>query len=257
MVRESEKESQTDESKSRAQDATRATTSAEPEAGTGFDNSGAQRLQRARRTPKWYGVMLMMCLLVVNKCLPDNHGVDTRPRQSFMTEGVVFRQKSSVGFSDSEWVIVADVSLQPLFTTLDYIERWMKNGTGELAGVFRSRDVDSDRLFKSTTSRTNRRLLTIFSMRERLAVLNDAIYSPGRLRRDRRSLINVGDTLLHYLFGTATDEFLQELSKKLELVGTETTGIIHVLSEQASLVNETLLEIQTHATLLRKLHEAQ
>ncbi len=126
-----------------------------------------------------------------------------------------------------------------------------------VTGLFMSRDVVRDRLLKTTTSRTNRRLLTIYSMRERLAVLNDAIYSPGRLRRDHRSLINVGGTLQHYLFDTATDESLQELSKKLEPVGTETTGIIHVLSEQASLVNETLLEIQTHTTLLRKLNEAQ
>ncbi len=87
---------------------------------------------------------------------------------------------------------MADVSLQPLFTTLDYIERRMKNGTSELTRLFRSRDVVSDRLLKSSTSRTNRRMLTINPSREWFKVLDDAVFFLGLRRRSRRGSIYVG-----------------------------------------------------------------
>ncbi len=40
--------------------------------------------------------------------------------------------------------------------------------------------------------------------------------------------------IIAFLFGTATDESLQQLSKRLETLGSETTGFVHVLAEQAS-----------------------
>ena len=52
---------------------------------------------------------------------------------------------------------------------------------------------------------------------------------------------------------TATDGELRSLSQRLEAIGQETTGVIHVLADQATLINETLIELQAHNLYLEQL----
>ena len=92
----------------------------EPPPQSDAGNSGARtRAQRVKRRPAWYGILTMLIMLmVVTASLEDN----------FLTEGVIFRHQGTVGFSDSEWVIVTDVSMSPISEALENLEQWMNNG---------------------------------------------------------------------------------------------------------------------------------
>ena len=74
-------------------------------------------------------------------------------------------------------------------------------------------------------------------LRERYRTLREAVGEPKQ--RSKRGLMDVGGSTLQWLFGVATDRDLETLSKQLQTLGRETTGIVHVLSQQATMVNET------------------
>lgn len=84
--------------------------------GGDFEPSGARRSGRARKTPTWYGTMLALACLVT---------VCAKQQESVMTEGVVFKHTATVGFSDSEWIILLDISMEPVLNALNEIENWM------------------------------------------------------------------------------------------------------------------------------------
>ena len=219
-----------------------------PSEGERKDSSGVRRSGRTRKPPVWYSLMAMMTCLCVTTI--------AAPQESFLTEGVIFKHTASVGFSDSEWVIVIDVSMKPVSDAIDRVQRWMTRGVEELMSATQGLDTINTRLLSSTKTRTAQRNQVIHSMKERLQLLNDAIYSPARRDRQKRGIINAGGEILHLLFGTATDSSLNELSKKMEILGKGQTGIVHTLEEQASLINGTLWSIQTHSELIKQLNGA-
>ena len=144
--------------------------------------------------------------------------------------------------------------MKPVADTLTRVERWMESGTAGL-NPGSGDESSARRLLRSTNQRANRRSHVINALRGRLQVLNDAIHTRSRARQ-KRGLINVGGEILHLLFGTATDSSLTALSRRMDTLGSETTNIVHALSEQASLINGTLWNINAHTELLRRLSEA-
>ncbi|KZR96456.1 Uncharacterized protein APZ42_009190, partial [Daphnia magna] len=54
----------------------------------------------------------------------------------------------------------------------------------------------------------------------------------------------------------STDRELEELSKHLDSLSKETSGIVSTLAEQATLVNESLWELHEHTVVLSQLERA-
>jgi hypothetical protein len=68
--------------------------------------------------------------------------------------------------------------------------------------------------------------------------------------------MDVGGSTLQWLFGVATDRDVETLSKQLQTLGRETTGIVHAMSQQATMVIETWRELGEHAIIMRQLEKA-
>jgi hypothetical protein len=62
--------------------------------------------------------------------------------------------------------------------------------------------------------------------------------------------------VLQWLFGVATERHLEELNRELQALGRETTGVIHAMAQQATLVNETWREIGEHVLVMQQLNKA-
>jgi hypothetical protein len=90
-------------------------------------------------------------------------------------------------------------------------------------------------------------------LRERYRTLREAVGEPKQ--RSKRGLMDVGGSTLQWLFGVATDRDLETLSKQLQTLGRETTGIVHAMGQQATLVNETWRELGEHAIIMRQLEK--
>ncbi|KAK4024936.1 hypothetical protein OUZ56_010428 [Daphnia magna] len=104
-----------------------------------------------------------------------------------------------VFFSDSEWVVVTEISFGPIEESLNKLHLWFA---------------------KSAVA--------------------------GGPRQAKRGIIDFGDTVLHWLFGIATNQDLERLNAQLQALGGETTGIVNAVAHQATLLNETLRELGEH-----------
>ncbi|KZR96170.1 Uncharacterized protein APZ42_009650, partial [Daphnia magna] len=78
----------------------------------------------------------------------------------------------------------------------------------------------------------------------------------GKQQRKKRGLIDAGGSALKLLFGVAMDRELEELSKHLDSLSKETSGIVSTLAEQATLVNESLWELHEHTVVLSQFERA-
>ncbi len=85
--------------------------------------------ERVRRSPARYNaaetairaVLLLMGLLVLLLVVGTAEG---RHLESFSRDGVIFKFQKDIFFSDSEWVVVTDVSFTPIETALAALRRW-------------------------------------------------------------------------------------------------------------------------------------
>jgi hypothetical protein len=56
----------------------------------------------------------------------------------------------------------------------------------------------------------------------------------------RKSILDIGGTVLKWLFGVSTQQDLVELSRDMDNMGQHQQQIVHLLDKQATIVNETL-----------------
>jgi hypothetical protein len=78
----------------------------------------------------------------------------------------------------------------------------------------------------------------------------------GTTDRRKRGLVDVGVTTLKWLFGVATERDLEGLNDNLQALSKETTEIVHAVSYQASMVNDTWQELGEHALIMQQLDKA-
>jgi hypothetical protein len=95
-------------------------------------------------------------------------------------------------------------------------------------------------------------LLEIVSGRYR--TLREALVGPDK--QSKRGLVDAGGTVLQWLFGVATGRDLEGLNGQLQALVRETTGIIHAVEQQATLVNETWQELGEHVLVMQQSNKA-
>ena len=92
------------------------------------DKGRLRRSTRARRAPDRYSpeVGLAVAVLLLGFCgsilgVRASEGVE---HSTFVRDGVIFKSRGDVYFSDSEWVVVTDVSWQPVEESLRMLHKW-------------------------------------------------------------------------------------------------------------------------------------
>jgi hypothetical protein len=137
---------------------------------------------------------------------------------AFVRDGVIFTQ-GGVYFSDSEWVVVTDVSWQPMEEALRRLQKWY--------GDMLKQDLRGDeaklgeRLRMQLHDRAKDGQDRMDILRERYRMLREAVGRPEG--RSKRGLMDVGGSTLQWLFGVATDRDLESLSNRLQTLGTGQT----------------------------------
>ncbi|KAK4037593.1 hypothetical protein OUZ56_029624 [Daphnia magna] len=164
--------------------------------------------------------------------------------------GVVFQNLGEVNFSDSEWVVVTEVSFRQVEATLGHLGQWLAEKLTQHEGGPLNEDFKIEQL----TERATGCLEELGVVKSRFNHLKEAI--SGKQQRAKRGLIDAGGSALKWLFGVATDRELEELSKHLESLSKETSGIVSTLAEQATLVNKSLWELHEHTVVFGQLERA-
>ena len=77
----------------------------------------------------------------------------------------------------------------------------------------------------------------------------------GKSPRNKRGMIDIGGKALKWLFGTATDADLEKLSQKIDEIHTEGDDLVHLLQEQASVLNISAKNIKKNREDIKSLTE--
>ncbi len=193
-------------------------------------------------------VLLLLGLLGLFMGVQPSQGMQ---RGSFVKDGVVFKFQGEIFFSDSEWVVLTDVSLGSIETTITALRHWFSVMANEGKGVT---EVKSEHLRTRVKDRAMEGLELLKVVNGRSRTLREALVGPKK--RSKRGLVDAGGTVLQWLFGVATGRDLEGLNGQLQALGRETTGIIHAVAQQATLVNETCRELGEHVLVMQQLNKA-
>ncbi|KZS03803.1 Uncharacterized protein APZ42_033383 [Daphnia magna] len=251
-----------------------------------------RRSTRARMPPVRYGQMpqaVVGILLLLLGLLGPLMGVQPsqgHSQEAFVRDGVIFQLQGEVFFSDSEWVVVTDVSFGPIENALNKLHLWFTDSakkkesqaektkwSARLWAQMVERATDGLELFPHNTRQSvgcptdvgisngcsdmirtsdgRNVLYGLVLVRERYDTMRKAV--AGGPRRAKRGIIDVGGTALHWLFGVATSQDLEGLNGQLQALGGETLGIVSAVAHQATLVNETLRELGEHVLAMQQL----
>lgn len=96
-----------------------------------------------------------------------------------MYDGVVFHPKGEVSFSDSEWVVVTDVSWNKIDKTLQSLTQWVKARVDFPPLVRRNASADARQLQERAVNLATGTQLELGVINNRLDVLKAALQGPG------------------------------------------------------------------------------
>ncbi|KAK4007050.1 hypothetical protein OUZ56_012205 [Daphnia magna] len=114
--------------------------------------------------------------------------------------------------SDSEWVVVTDVSIGPIENALNKLHLWFTDSAKKKESQA-EKTKWSARLRAQMVERATDGLDLLGLVCERYDTLREAV--AGGPRRAKRGIIDVGGTALHWLFGVATSQDLEGLNGQL------------------------------------------
>ncbi len=97
-------------------------------------------------------------------------------------------------------------------------------------------------------SRANTTLAKLELIDNKYGNLKAAIQTGSK--RQKRGMVDGGGKVLNWLFGVETDDALDKINTNVELLPTGTNAMAHAIEAHASLVNETLWELQANAEKL-------
>ncbi len=206
-----------------------------------------------------------MLLLTTMKTVPTDGALEVK----LSTHGVIFQSLGERFFSDSEWVIVTDISFDQGDKVENELKLWLTKKTklpipnisnykdGQILLSVKTTDHTS-RIQKSkpggpnNVEKSHQQLTTI--------VRDRAVYELARLetiernyrglkesieqKRNKRGMINGGGKILNWLFGVSTTEELDKVNNQVAKLSTETTAMVHALETHTTFINETIWELQ-------------
>ena len=127
--------------------------------------------------------------------------------EAFVKDGVVFKFQGEIYFSDSEWVVVTDVSLGPIEAAITALRHWFTRMARDDKGV---EEATGERLRTMAKERATEDLEILEVVSGRFRTLREALAGPNK--RNKRGLVDAGGTALQWLFGVATGRDLEGLT---------------------------------------------
>ena len=154
---------------------------------------------------------------------------------------------------DSEWIVVYDVPVKRAEQVVKRIYTWTE-GMGQL--FERAGGEKFPMQVKPFLDGPAKELMEIRATTERrrreFRELETALKGEKALRR-RRGLFDAGGQLLGWLFGTATTTELEEIHSRLEKTESKGVEMVHLMKEQATLLNVTVRHLVEHETAINDL----
>ncbi|KAI9552642.1 hypothetical protein GHT06_020513 [Daphnia sinensis] len=190
------------------------------------------------------------------------------------SQGVIFQSMGERFFSDSEWVVVTDISFNQGDKIINELKTWLIEKT-----KLPSKDSPSNKDFlinspsvKASHQQSKAQTQSILSYNPANAekaqqtltmmVRERAVYELTRLEtiernyqglkasirqsRNKRGLADGGGKILNWLFGVSTTEELDKVNNQITKLSTETTAIVHALETHTTLINESIWELHAN-----------
>ena len=224
--------------------------------------------QASSTTPAiWWSITL---LLTTMRTTPTDGALEVK----LSSHGVIFQSLGERFSSDSEWVIVTDISFDQGDKVTNDLKSWLTEKTKlYITGSSSNKDFlsiipsakASDRtskiqtqdilsLIPSNAEKAQQQLTTI--IRDRAASELTRLETIERnyqglkasiiQKRNKRGLVDGGGKILNWLFGVSTTEELDKVNNQVAKLSTETTAIVHALETHTTLINETIWELQAN-----------
>lgn len=168
------------------------------------------------------------------------------------SNGIIFNPKSSISFTDSEWIILTDISFNQAEDVFSKVEKTL------IENIQQKFNYENDSLLSPIADEIVMKAKYKISILEitkmRFKAFRDSLVLDSKTRTSRETpLFYFGGKLLNFLFGVATTDELHIVNAHLEKLSTETTHIVHALEQQATLVNESLWESRMNSESISKL----
>lgn len=169
-----------------------------------------------------------------------------------VSNGVIFSFKGERSFTDSDWVVVSDITFNQPDSVLKELKSWLRDKAKGIENIKASESSKFSVLFQQhVCSRARDNLQKLTTMELKFEDLRQAIHSSAS--RKKRGIVDGGGKVLSWLFGIATNEELEKVNHRVNQLSTESTMIAHALEDHTSLINETMWEIHANAESLFKL----
>ena len=206
------------------------------------------RPTRTHRPPRKLGFMqALFPLLLFGLVLSDPP----------ISNGIYFKKERPIIFSDSEWIISTEITFSHLQQSINHLRYhlnsrfWNKLQHGE----HYNRPTEARSLLRLyAQQKTNTSLAFLNDIEDQLGQANDMI-GINNIRKPR-GLIDLGGDVLKWLFGTVTNNDLENINRRLHLNAKTNEDIVHSIEEQASLVSESLRRTHLNTEILGEIRKA-
>ncbi|KAK4007349.1 hypothetical protein OUZ56_012509 [Daphnia magna] len=170
-------------------------------------------------------------------------------------QGVIFKSEGDLAFSDSEWVVVTDLTFDPVDQVVKSLYEWLDIRVNAMSDHYDGvKSQFKQALQQHVKERAQEELLKLRKVHQRWNELKTAV--GVQESRVKRGLVDGGGRLINWLFGVSTQEDLEHVNGRINKLSTETTSIVHALEVHASLINETLWETKAGGDAVAELQIA-
>jgi hypothetical protein len=171
-------------------------------------------------------------------------------------DGLVFLKKGEFVLTGDKWILAFDIPFKPYAKMGDHLQETLRDFIVWLDHTVLPYPVKNE---NAPTKKEGRHFPDpiLHQVREEAVYLKEevvnsmrrlqeiqAIVAIGDNPREKRGLIDAGGKVLKWLFGTVTNEDLERISGRVDQMATHSEQMIHLLREQASIVNITARNVE-------------
>ena len=182
-----------------------------------------------------------------------------------ISDGVYFRKDRQENFSDSERMITTDITFASIventrtprshLTSRAWNETHLYSSSNDITYFHGNPSIQ---ILAYAQQATMDSIATLNAIEQRLPesilVANIELLEENSKVRPTRGMVNLGGDILKWLFGTAINTDLVNLSNRLQTNAQVNEAIVHSIQDQATTVSENLRRSALNSKVLEELH---
>ena len=180
-----------------------------------------------------------------------------------ISDGVYFHRNNQVIFSDSEWVITTDVTFASIIENIQTLRAHLTSRAWNETHLYSpSNDIThfhgdpNIRILAYAQQATMDSIATLNAIEQRLTesirVANIDYIEENSKVRPTRGMVNLGGDILKWLFGTAINTDLVNLSNRFRTNAKVNEAIVHSIQDQATTVSGNLRRSALNSKVLEE-----